>query len=127
MVLISDAPCHQTIFHLFSSTELPHSPYPSEGGYYRGEAIIILRKFYVGENMHGKRSISSINIGSNSKIQDCPLMYRMSCFFIFYFSFVIFQFLFLMFISNGPQLTTMSMFASAVAVLIIMPTPIIVK
>ncbi|KAG9061552.1 hypothetical protein KI688_007131 [Linnemannia hyalina] len=41
-----------SVFNIHTDTELPHSPYPSEGGYYRGEAIIILRKFYVGENTH---------------------------------------------------------------------------
>ncbi|KAF9128190.1 tRNA(adenine34) deaminase [Mortierella sp. 14UC] len=41
-----------SVFNIHTDTELPHSPYPSEGGYYRGEAIIVLRKFYVGENMH---------------------------------------------------------------------------
>jgi hypothetical protein len=54
MVLISDADFTTPSMISVISTELPHSPYPSEGGYYRGQAIIILRKFYVGENMHGK-------------------------------------------------------------------------
>lgn len=35
--------------------ETPTSkPYPSEGGFFREEAIILLRKFYVRENDHGK-------------------------------------------------------------------------
>jgi hypothetical protein len=28
--------------------------YPSEGGYFQEEAILLLRKFYIRENKHGK-------------------------------------------------------------------------
>ncbi|KAI8602613.1 cytidine deaminase-like protein [Dissophora ornata] len=41
-----------SVFHIHKDVNLPHSPYPSEGGYFRGEAIMVLRKFYVGENTH---------------------------------------------------------------------------
>lgn len=45
------------ILFLYCSARLetPTSkPYPSEGGFFREEAIILLRKFYVRENDHGK-------------------------------------------------------------------------
>ncbi|KAF9204804.1 tRNA(adenine34) deaminase [Podila verticillata] len=41
-----------SVFHIHKDVNLPHETYPSEGGYYRGEAIMVLRKFYVGENTH---------------------------------------------------------------------------
>ncbi|KAF9937297.1 hypothetical protein BGZ67_001431 [Mortierella alpina] len=41
-----------SVFHIHTDANLPHTAYPSEGGYYRGEAIMVLRKFYVGENTH---------------------------------------------------------------------------
>ncbi|GJJ78641.1 tRNA-specific adenosine deaminase 2 [Entomortierella parvispora] len=41
-----------SVFHIHKDENLPHTGYPSTGGYFRGEAIIILRKFYVGENTH---------------------------------------------------------------------------
>ncbi|KAG0204713.1 hypothetical protein BGX28_003418 [Mortierella sp. GBA30] len=41
-----------SVFHIHKDVNLPHTAYPSEGGYYRGEAIMVLRKFYVGENTH---------------------------------------------------------------------------
>ncbi|KAG0266356.1 hypothetical protein BG011_002475 [Mortierella polycephala] len=39
-----------SVFHIHKDDNLPHSTYFSEGGYYRSEAIMVLRKFYVGEN-----------------------------------------------------------------------------
>ena len=44
------------IYYTFSPRlETPRSKsYPSQGGYFRNEAILLLRKFYVRENDHGK-------------------------------------------------------------------------
>lgn len=33
--------------------------YPSEGGYFHEEAILLLRKFYIRENKHGKVLVSN--------------------------------------------------------------------
>lgn len=50
--------CHMDLLILFlfsARLETPTSkPYPSQGGFFREEAIILLRKFYVRENDHGK-------------------------------------------------------------------------
>lgn len=48
----------QTYFHSksFSSRldTTKSKSYPSEGGYFHEEAILLLRKFYIRENKHGK-------------------------------------------------------------------------
>lgn len=36
--------------------------YPSEGGYFHEEAILLLRKFYIRENKHGKVLVSNHEI-----------------------------------------------------------------
>ncbi|KAG0299680.1 hypothetical protein BGZ98_009850 [Dissophora globulifera] len=43
-----------SVFNIHKDVNLPHTTYPSEGGYFKNEAIMVLRKFYVGENTNGK-------------------------------------------------------------------------
>ncbi|KAJ1665052.1 tRNA(adenine34) deaminase [Coemansia sp. RSA 1646] len=40
----------ESVLHVNSDEGIDGSPYPSEGGYYRDEAVLYLRKFYVREN-----------------------------------------------------------------------------
>ncbi|KAJ2795494.1 tRNA(adenine34) deaminase, partial [Coemansia helicoidea] len=40
----------ESVLHVNSDADLDGSPYPAEGGYYRDQAILMLRKFYVREN-----------------------------------------------------------------------------
>ncbi|ORY01535.1 cytidine deaminase-like protein [Basidiobolus meristosporus CBS 931.73] len=41
-----------SVFNLHQDPYEEHPPYEAESGYYRDEAILILRKFYVRENTH---------------------------------------------------------------------------
>lgn len=36
--------------------------YPSQGGHFYEEAILLLRKFYVRENKHGKYGFDSLSV-----------------------------------------------------------------
>ncbi|KAJ2695746.1 tRNA(adenine34) deaminase [Coemansia spiralis] len=40
----------ESVLHINSDAGLDGEPYPAEGGYYRDQAILMLRKFYVREN-----------------------------------------------------------------------------
>ncbi|KAJ1733340.1 tRNA(adenine34) deaminase [Coemansia biformis] len=41
----------ESVLRVSSDAGLDGSPYPSQGGYYRDQAILMLRKFYVRENV----------------------------------------------------------------------------
>ena len=44
--------------HIYNSELLnTHPPYVAEGGYYREEAIMLLRRFYMSENQNGNSSL----------------------------------------------------------------------
>lgn len=45
--------------------------YPSEGGYFHEEAILLLRKFYIRENKHGKIKIYTTKIVLIIMISSC--------------------------------------------------------
>lgn len=38
-----------------------HEPFKAEGGYYREEAIMLLRRFYLSENQNGTIGISGVH------------------------------------------------------------------
>lgn len=44
-----------------------HLPFRAEGGYYREEAIMLLRRFYMSENQNGTSHINSANGSAKSK------------------------------------------------------------
>jgi hypothetical protein len=45
-----------------------HLPFRAEGGYYREEAIMLLRRFYMSENQNGSSEITQQKKGSITEL-----------------------------------------------------------
>lgn len=58
MLILRGSSSYQ-LFHVLMNREIinTHLPFVAEGGYYREEAIMLLRRFYMSENQNGKLKI----------------------------------------------------------------------